>query len=137
MESVRIVIDSNTLVSRLLLPNSIPAISVTKAARNGTILQSESTFEELADVLSRKKFDRYVSTKDRQEFLRLLARISVFVEVIRHVRACRDPKDDKFLELAANGEADYLITGDKDLLELAPFEGIPVITPKEFLDLTL
>ena len=63
--------------------------------------------------------------------------ISVFVEVIRHVKACRDPKDDKFLELAANGEADYLITGDKDLLELAPFEGIPVITPKEFLDLTL
>jgi putative PIN family toxin of toxin-antitoxin system len=137
VDSPRIVIDSNTLVSRLLLPSSTPSQAVSKAVKSGIILQSEGTLEELANVLSRKKFDRYVSIEDRQKFLRLLARISEFVEIVRRIKVCRDPKDDKFLELVANGSADYLLTGDKDLLELNSFENVPILTSKEFLDLSL
>jgi predicted nucleic acid-binding protein len=54
------------------------------------------------------------------------------VEITERMAACRDPKDDKFLELAINGHADVLITGDSDLLALSPFRGIPVITPGDF-----
>lgn len=133
-EPERIVADTNSLVSRLLLPESVPAEAVRKAVDKGQLLVSDATFEELADVLSRPKFDRYISVADRQEFIRLLNRIAERVIVTAPVKACRDPKDDKFLEVALNGDADVLISGDRDLLELHPFRGIEIITPREYLD---
>lgn len=129
----RYVVYTNTIVSRMLMPKSVPALAMSKAVRSGVVLASEATFEELSEVLSRKKFDAYVSIEERQEFLRLFARIVETIEITRRIEACRDPKDDKFLELAVNGEADMIITGDQDLLVLNPFEKIPIIRPKEFL----
>lgn len=131
---LRFVIDTNTLVSRMLMPESIPAKAVSYSLENGKILISDDTLMEIGEVLSREKFDRYVSIEDRQEFIRLLARISENVEIIRRVKACRDPKDDKFLELAVNGDADTIITGDKDLLVLNPFENIRIIKPADIID---
>lgn len=49
------------------------------------------------------------------------------------VRACRDPKDDKFLSLAVSGGADLILTGDKDLLDLHPFRGIAIVSPQQYL----
>ena len=132
-EPERIVADTNCLVSRLLLPQSVPAQAVRKATDQGQLLISEATLEELADVLSRPKFDPYVSVKDRQEFVRLLLRVAERVVVTYPIQACRDPKDDKFLELAVNGRAEAIVTGDKDLLILHPFRGIESITPGEYL----
>ncbi len=75
-EPERIVADTNLLVSRLLLPQSVPAEAVRKAVDEGRLLVSEATLEELADVLSRAKFDPYVSLEDRQAFIRVLNRIA-------------------------------------------------------------
>ena len=97
---LRIVVDTNALVSRLLLPDSASCKAVEKAVREGTILVSEATLEELADVLSRKKFDPYVSLQDRELFIRVLGRISERIAGGRRIQACRDPRDDKFLEVA-------------------------------------
>ncbi len=55
------------------------------------------------------------------------------ITVNLNITACRDPKDDKFLEVAVAGHADIIVTGDKDLLALHPFEGIPIVTPATFL----
>jgi len=55
------------------------------------------------------------------------------VELRGTLRVCRDPDDDKLLEIAVVGRADYLVTGDQDLLILDPFQGIPILTPAEFL----
>jgi uncharacterized protein len=55
------------------------------------------------------------------------------VEIIDRVTECRDPTDDKFLELAVNGHADLILTGDADLLVLNPFRGIPVVAPVTFI----
>ena len=129
----RVVVDTNAIVSRLLLPASIPGQAVDKAVDEALLLISEATLEELADVLARAKFDPYVTVGERQEFLRLLDRIAVIVPIIHTIRACRDARDDKFLELAVNGEAGLIITGDADLLELDPFQGIPIITPANYL----
>lgn len=129
----RIVVDNNALVSRLLLPNSASGRAVRSAVDEGQLLISEATLTELADVLARPKFDRYVSIEDRQQFLRLLGSVAELVPIIYPIRACRDPKDDKFLELAVNGSAALIITGDKDLLALDPFQGIAIITPASFL----
>lgn len=129
----RIVADTNSLVSRLLLPQSVPAKAVRRAVNEGQLLISDATLEELADVLSRPKFDPYVSVEDRQEFIRVLNRVAERVDIISPVKACRDPKDDKFLEVAINGEADLIVTGDKDLLALHPFRGVEIITPREYI----
>ena len=88
---------------------------------------------ELADVLARSKFDAYISIEERQKFLRLFDRIAERIPIIHVVRACRDPKDDKFLELAINGAARLIITGDADLLALHPFRGIDILTPAGYL----
>jgi putative PIN family toxin of toxin-antitoxin system len=133
MPRKRVVIDNNALISRLLLPASVPGRAVRKAVDTCHLLVSESVLAELADVLARPKFDRYISLEDRQQFLRLLGRIAEMVPITYTVHACRDPRDDKFLELAANGSADFIITGDRDLLALNPFRDIPIIRPAEFL----
>ena len=130
----RWVVDTNTLISRLLLSHSVPAQAVTKALQHGDLLVSDASLEELAAVLERPKFDKYLSSDERRTFFTLLSRVAIRVEILRPVSACRDPKDDKFLEVALNGSADAIITGDEDLLELHPFLGIPIWTPKGFLD---
>jgi uncharacterized protein len=129
----RVVVDNNVLISRLLAPASVPARAVSKAVNAAQVLVSEAVVAELADVLARPQFDPYLTIEERQQFLRLLSLIAEMVPIIYMVRACRDPKDDKLLELAVNGTADVIITGDKDLLALNPFRGIPIITPAVFL----
>ncbi|MGN6802815.1 MAG: putative toxin-antitoxin system toxin component, PIN family [Ginsengibacter sp.] len=63
-----------------------------------------------------------------------LTQNALFIEVSERVNACRDPKDNKFLELAVAAKASCIITGDKDLLELHPFRGIPILTANDFLN---
>jgi len=89
---------------------------------------------ELADALSRSKFDRYVSLEDRKGFLQRLGHIAELIPIIQVVRECRDPKDDKFLEAALNGRADLIITGDADLLAMHPWRGIAVLSPAKYLE---
>ena len=132
----RIVIDTNALVSRLLLPSSIPGQAVRKAVDNNILLVSEATMNELADVLARPKFDRYISLEDRQQFLRLLGRLAELVPIVYPIRECRDAKDDKFLELALNGKADLILTGDADLLTLNPWREIAIVSPVQYLGRT-
>jgi putative PIN family toxin of toxin-antitoxin system len=98
-------------------------------------LVSEDTLSDLAATLSRSKFDPYVSREDRQSFFELFARVSEWVAVTSTFRVCRDTKDNMFLELAVDGKADLIVTGDKDLLELTPFQGIAIITPAAALAL--
>ncbi len=129
----RIVVDTNALVSRLLLPSSVPGQAVRKAVDNSILLVSEATMNELADVLARQKFDRYISLEDRQQFLRLLGRLAEFVPIVYPVRECRDPQDDKFLEVALNGKADLIVTGDPDLLALNPWRDIAILSPTNYL----
>ena len=130
----RVVIDTNALVSRLLIPKSVPGQAVRKAIDSADVLVSEATMNELAEVLSRRKFDQFISMDDRQQFIRLLARIVELVPMVYQVRVCRDPKkDDRVLEVAVNGTAGLIITGDRDLLVLNPFQGIAIISPAEYL----
>jgi len=129
------VFDSNTIVSAFLFEQSSPGLALKEALARGQVLLSIDVAEELADVLRREKFDRYVGRKIREEFLRALIRDSVYVEISETIQACRDSKDDKFLELAVSGGASHIVTGDDDLLALHPFRGISIVTPRQFLDL--
>jgi len=132
---LKFVIDTNTLVSSILIASSVPDRAVKLIRHSGIILISVATIEELQKVMNRPKFDKYVDREIRSEFIAQLTQQSELVEINEPVIACRDSKDDKFLELAVNGKADYLISGDRDLLVLHPFRGIPIITPAVFLEL--
>ncbi|MFA7505663.1 MAG: putative toxin-antitoxin system toxin component, PIN family [Burkholderiaceae bacterium] len=129
----RLVIDINLWVSRLLMPGGTAARAVDHGLAWGVPLMSEATLTELSDVLARDKFDRYVTREDRQHFLRLLGGIVRLVPITQRISACRDPSDDKFLDVALCGEALLILTGDEDLLELHPFHGIEILRPTEFL----
>jgi putative PIN family toxin of toxin-antitoxin system len=132
-EFLRFVVDTDVLVSRLLAPRSTAAKAVDVALAHGSLLGSDETLAELADVLARPKFDPYVSREDRREFIRMLGGVMQIVPIIRRVAACRDPRDDKFLEVALAGEAVAIISGDKDLLVLHPWHDIPILTPADFI----
>src|ERR1700685_3636598 len=86
MTRARVVIDTNVLVSRLILPQSLPAQAVRRAEQEALLLISEATMYELADVLARPRFDRYVSLDDRKSFLRRLGQIAEFVWITQIFR---------------------------------------------------
>jgi putative PIN family toxin of toxin-antitoxin system len=99
---------------------------------HGVLLLSDVVVDEIDDVFKRPRIERYISGRRREEFFRTLIDTAVLVETRISVVACRDPKDDKFLELAVNGAADCIVSGDPDLLALHPFRGIPILTPAVF-----
>ncbi len=133
---MRCVFDTNVLVSALLLPDSKPRHALELALREGRILLSFATLAELNEILSRKRFRRYVDEEDIRSFLAALTRESQWVDVDVRIQACRDPKDDKFLELAVSGRGSHIVTGDSDLLALHPFQGIQILPPHRFLELS-
>ncbi len=133
MPERRWVLDTDTLVSRLLMPEGTAARAVDHALALGVPLVSDETLGELAEVLARARFDRYVSLADRQRFIALLGGVARRVPITHRVQACRDPRDDKFLHVALNGEAEAIVTGDADLLVLDPFHGVRILKPMAFL----
>lgn len=129
----RCVFDTNVLVSALLFDTGKPAKAFFAVLRDGELIVSADVVSEVSEVLGREKFRRYVSEERRERFLQGLLREATLVEIQEAVQACRDPKDDKFLELAVNGGAGCIVSGDDDLLVLNPFRGIDILTPGDFL----
>ena len=130
----RCVFDTNVFISALLFDQSKPARASFAALHAGEVLVSADVIMELNNVLSREKFECYVTEEERERFLWSLLRETRLAEIREKVRACRAPKDDKFLELAVNGGADCIVSGDDDLLTLDPFKGIQILTPSAFLN---
>jgi|GraSoi2013_115cm_1033766.scaffolds.fasta_scaffold320648_1 putative PIN family toxin of toxin-antitoxin system len=132
-EQLRAVFDTNVLVSAILFPQSAPGQALMLARRLGVLLASQELTEEIGAVLNRPKFDRYVTRDVRDEFLVTFIAEVELVEVAEQIDACRDPKDNKVLDVAANGRATCIISGDADLLVLHPFRSIPILSPADFL----
>ena len=131
--SRRLVVDTNVFASAIIFPRSVPRQVVDHVLDHGVVIFSEATVSELAEVLSRSKFDGFVSRAERELFLAQIESAAEFVPIIQLVRACRDPKDDKFLEVALNGRADVIITGDADLLRMHPWKDVAVLSPANYL----
>ena len=131
------ILDTNTLVSALCFPGSLPRQAFDRANREGYLPFSIQTFREASEVLGRAKFDKYITREERLRFWQALARKAVLVEIGERITECRDPKDDKFLELAVSAQAHVIVTGDEDLLVLHPFRGIPIVKSRAFLEMEL
>ncbi|MGB7313810.1 MAG: putative toxin-antitoxin system toxin component, PIN family [Nodosilinea sp.] len=134
MTDLRVVVDTNTLVSGILIAASVPDLAVQRARTLGILLFSDATFEEVSQVIFRPKFDRYISIEVRAEFIARLNETSEQVNIQEKIAVCRDHKDDQFLEVAVNGNANWLITGDQDLLVLQSFRGVEIVSPAQSLE---
>ena len=132
-EPERLVLDTNVLVSAALCPGSTPHRALLKARSEGVLLASEETLAEFRAVLLREKFESHIERSLREEIFEEYARNCLLVEIARPIRICRDPRDDKFLEVAVHGRAHAIVTGDADLLALHPFRGIEILTPADYL----
>ncbi len=129
----RFVFDTNVLISAFLFSQSKPRQALEQATVIGVIVLSNSVLSELEEVLYRPKFDRYLTKERRQEFLEDLTENAQFIDVTEQINECRDPKDNKYLELALSGQVECIVTGDDDLLVLNPWRGIEILNVQEFL----
>jgi uncharacterized protein len=129
---MRVVLDTNVFVSAVLKTNSLPFIAVRWVERHGGLLKSAATEHELLGVLARPYIASVMLPSFRQDLAALLARAEL-VPIAELIAVCRDPTDDKFLELAVNGHADVIVTGDAALLALNPFRNIPIVNPTAFV----
>lgn len=129
---MRVVVDTNVLVSAALKDQSLPALTVHVIEQRGVLLKSTATEQQLFDVLARPYFVSLIAPA-AHAWLKKLMDVAEVVTITERVVACRDSTDDKFLELAINGQAELIVSGDTDLLMLNPFRGIPIVTPAIFM----
>lgn len=138
---MKVVLDTNVLVS-VVLTNSGPPAAIIRSWRAGriSVVISPALLQELADVLGRARVRAQVRMlpDDEREFLAgLVDRTLVVIptETINVVTA--DPDDNRVLEAAVEGEADYVVSGDRHLLDVGEYSGIPVVTPARFVAILL
>ena len=133
---MRAVVDTGVLVSALIRRQGTTG-DVLRALRDGrfTVIYSTDTLVEVINVLGRAPFRTkyHIEPDDITALINLIRLRGELVTPRRKVTVCRKHKDDKFLELAVSGAADYIITGDKDLLQLRAFRGVPIVTADGFL----
>lgn len=135
---MRAVVDTNILVRAVIKPSGTVG-PVLLRLRHGdyTLLYAQSLLEELIDVLNRPRIrDRYrLTDQDIQTVVSLILLRGEAVVPKERITDCRDPKDNKFLEVAVAGEANVIVSGDQDLLVLHPFAGIPILPSAAFLQM--
>lgn len=133
---MRTVIDTGVLVSALIHPQGTTG-EVLRALRDGhfTCIYSTPMLLEIIDVLGRTPFRTkyHIQPADITALINLIRLRGELVIPKKAVTSCRDPRDDKFLEAALEGEAEVLVSGDADLLDMHPFEGVAILRPAEFL----
>ncbi|EGV16066.1 putative toxin-antitoxin system toxin component, PIN family [Thiocapsa marina] len=140
MTAKRAVIDTNVLISAALTTGTPPSLVTHFLLEHGRLLFSRETFAELETRLWRPKFDRYLTLEDRQALLHDFSAAAEWVELDQddhdRKRFSRDPDDDKFVWTAMVGDAEWLVSGDTDLLDLASvLEKIRILSPAQALEL--
>lgn len=138
IKDLRVVVDTNVLVSGLFGIENSPSSKILRAIRNQKLIlvTSATILKEVADVINRERIVRLtkMTSKERKDLIdKLIERSDItggkqFSQIVS-----RDVEDDKFLACGVEGKADYIVSGDRDLLDLKEFEGIRIVSPKEFV----
>jgi putative PIN family toxin of toxin-antitoxin system len=131
-EKHRVVIDTNLWISFLLTRDfsKFDRIMSTDAA---ILLISQELLEEIVEVAERPKFRKYFDLYELTDLVVNLKQKAEFVQVSSQVNICRDDKDNFLLSLAVDGAATHILTGDRDLLVLHPFEQVQILTIADYL----
>jgi hypothetical protein len=135
-ESERVIIDTNLWISFLISKNYSQLDGII-LSRKSTLIFSEELLNEFLTVIKRPKFRRFFNLEETENLIDIIQEYAQFIEVTSEVTLCRDVKDNFLLSLSKDSQADYLITGDKDLLELKEFESTKILTMTEFISIEL
>jgi len=128
---LKIIIDTNLWIS-FLLSKKIDFIDNLLDCENVRLIFSHELLTELLEVSARPKLKRFFTTNDKKLIFNIIERYADYVIVTSNVDLCRDAKDNFLLSLAKDSNADFLITGDKDLLVLKKFEETRIVTIAEY-----
>ena len=131
-----IVFDASTLVGAALKADGTPERALLRAEEADVFALSVAVDAEIADVLSRPKFSQAIPLRRRNGLLRILRNAAIWFDPVARVSDCRDPKDDKYLELALAAGAEIIVSSDEDLLVLRPWRGVHILNPAEYLAFT-
>ena len=134
MTSLKLVIDTNILISAALSSQGAPARLVRYALAQHRLVFSQPTFDELRTRMYRPKFDRYISLESRERLLHDFNACAHWVDIGEPALYCRDRDDDKFIETALVAQAPYLISGDNDLLQTGELTALKIISAQQALD---
>ena len=134
MTSLKLVIDTNLLISAALSKQGAPAKLVMCVLAQHSLVFSQATFAELRTRIGRPKFDRYISLDDRERLLHDFNACAIWVDAGEPAVYCRDRDDDHFIEAALRAQADYLISGDQDLLQAPQVKGLRIVSVHQALE---
>jgi putative PIN family toxin of toxin-antitoxin system len=133
---MRAVLDTNVLVSATLIKGGTED-KILRVLQHGKfeLVLSAPILEEIGRAILYEKLQkcRWMTKEELTSLIQLLAQESILVSGTTHVRVCRDPDDDKFLAAAIEGKAQWVVSGDKDLLELKTYKGVSIVKPARFL----
>ena len=135
-KKIKIVIDTNLWIS-FLISNGYEKLDFLFLSEKICLLFSKQSFAEFIKVASREKFRKYFSEKDLNELSVRMMKVAKIVHTKTIQTQCRDPKDNFLLELAIDGKADYLITGDNDLLDIKTIGKTQIIKISDFYNLNI
>jgi uncharacterized protein len=131
-----VVFDLNVLVSSLIVKGKPRDLWYMAKNNEYTLELSNEMFSEFVNVISRRKFEKYVTDIDVKLFLADLSRVVKFVQVKSKFKVIsEDPDDDIIVRTAFDGKADYIVSGDKHLLALKEFKWIKILTIDEMLNI--
>jgi putative PIN family toxin of toxin-antitoxin system len=128
-----IVFDASTLVGAALKADSVPEQALLRAEEIDVFALSNAIEAEIVEVLNRAKFARAIPFERRERVISLIRNLAVWFEPVVRVMDCRDPDDNKYLELAQAAGADIIVSSDNDLLVLNPWRGVKILRPAEYL----
>ncbi len=128
---MKVVIDTNIWIS-YLLGSLLQGMDEKILSKEIKVVVSDEMLKEISEVSSRPKFKNIFTAKRIKELFSLLDSYAIVVSPSQKVNVCRDGKDNFLLEVALEGEADYLVTGDEDLLVLDQFNNTKIVKPKDF-----
>ena len=128
-----IVFDVSSLVGAAIRRDGVPELALRRALRVDQIAVSEAVIAELLDVFARPRLQRFLDPALRNEVLSELHASGLFFVPSERVTDCRDPKDDKYLELAFAAAAATIVSSDDDLLVLHPWRGVRILKPAAYL----
>ena len=128
---IKVIIDTNLFIS-FLIGKKLQGLKEKVVDFRFELIFAEQSIQELMMVSHRQKFNKYFKAEDLDNLVDLIKTIGRIFKITHVPAICRDPKDDYLLELARKSKADYLVTGDIDLLEIENYKGTRIITVKEF-----
>lgn len=132
---MKVVLDASTLIGALLKERSVPEQALLLSRSHATICLSRPVEDEIRQVFARPKFRKYLAGERAARILDLLTSAAMFLSPVAAVEDCRDPNDNKYLELALAADADLIISSDADLLALDPWRGVRILRPAEYVAL--